>query len=70
MGIEGLEHLKSDDPIPHGIMAPNGTIITDPTWFSEADVLRGMSPWAPGKQASDLGVLVKFVDGEWKEVKR
>lgn len=69
MGIEGLEHLKSDDPVPYGIRKPDGTLILDPTWFSEADVMRGMSPFTTSKLASEVGVLVKFVDGEWKEVR-
>lgn len=55
------------EQIAHGIRRPSGELVLDPTWFSEADVMRGMSAWAA--QASEIGVLVRFIDGEWRDVR-
>ena len=63
MGIRGIEAL-TDEPVPYGIRKSTGEIVTDPTWFNEADVIRSMIGWGK-KQASEHGVLVKFIDGEW-----
>lgn len=55
------------DQTPYGIRRPGGELILDPTWFSEADVMRGMSAWTA--RASEIGVLVRFIDGEWRDVR-